>query len=70
LALSKWAFNKMPKNASKEHINNTIKPNSVYRGFNNNNTSITIHVNTDKWLDMSILNNKNKGGVHNKRSKI
>jgi hypothetical protein len=38
----------MPKNASKEHNNNTIKPNSVYRGFNNNNTSITIHVNTDK----------------------
>jgi hypothetical protein len=29
----------MPKSASKEHINNKIKPNSVYRGYNNNNTS-------------------------------
>jgi hypothetical protein len=40
----------MPKNASKEHINNTIKPNSVYRWYNNKNTSIKIHVNTDMHL--------------------
>jgi hypothetical protein len=33
----------MPQNASKEHINNTIKPNRVYRGCNDNNTSIKIH---------------------------
>ena len=38
----------MSKNVSKEHINNTIKRNSVNRGKNNNNTSIKIHVNTDK----------------------